>query len=62
MDGKFRTAAETPKKPKANASLWFGIIFAAMIVLMIAAMAAIDIYGESLDINGRQTPADAADR
>jgi hypothetical protein len=62
MDRKSGTVAETIRKPKANASLWFGIIFAAMIVLMIAAMAAIDIYGESLDINARQAPADAADR
>jgi hypothetical protein len=62
MDRNSNNPAETRNHPKANASLWFGVLFAAMIVLMIAAMAAIDIYGESLDINARQAPADAADR
>jgi flagellar basal body-associated protein FliL len=62
MDKKSETDVESAKKSKANGSLWFGIIFAAMIVLMIAGMAAIDIYGENLAGAAQRGPADAADR
>jgi len=64
MDNKFETAAEAEarKKAEAKASLWFGIIFGGMIVLMIAGMAAIDIYGEKLSGATYKAPADAVDR
>ena len=64
MDKKIETAAEEDvrKKADARASLLFGVIFAALIVLLIAAMAAIDIYGEDQAGVTYKAPADAADR
>ena len=56
------TEATARKKAEAKASLWFGVIFAALIVLLIALIAAIDIYGESRAGAAYKAPADAAER
>jgi hypothetical protein len=64
MDKKPETVAdvEAKKKADARATFWFGAIFGGMIVLMIAGMAAIDIYMDKVGGTTHSTPADAADR
>ncbi len=64
MDNESEPVAEavTSEEADANASLVFGVIFAALIVLLIAVMAAIDIYGEDHAGATYKAPADAADR
>jgi hypothetical protein len=64
MNQEIETAveAEARKKADARASFWFGVIFAGMIVLMIAGMAAIDIYMDNVNGSEHSGPTDAADR
>jgi len=64
MDKRVETVAEVEsrKKKEARASFWFGIFFGGMIVLMIAGMVAIELYGESHSGLSSKAPADAADR
>jgi hypothetical protein len=56
------TEAEARRKAEAKATFWFGAIFAALIVILIAAMAAIDIYMDKVNGTTHSTPPDAADR
>lgn len=64
MDKNPETAAgaRTRKQAEANKSLLFGVIFAVLIVFLIAVIAAIEIYGESRSGATQNIPANAADR
>jgi len=56
------TEAEARKLAEANKSLLFGVIFALLIVFLIAVIAAIEVYGESRSGLTQNAPANAADR
>ena len=56
------TEAEARRKKEAKATFWFGAIISGLIVLLIAVMAAIDIYMDKVNGTTHSRPSDAADR